>query len=105
MFVKVCGIRKMEEVEWATILGYSAIGIIVYPESKRFVEKNKALDLLNFAKGKIKTVVVSLYYNDVKPFIKYSDFIQIYDKVNCDNLIFATDKEPENFNGFKYSFI
>ncbi len=101
MFVKVCGIRRIEEIDWAIELGYSAIGIVVYPSSKRFVEKQDSLKLLNYAKGKIITVVVSLFYNDVLPFINSADYIQVYEYIKSNKLIFATDKEPENEN-FKF---
>ncbi len=102
MFVKVCGIKDIEEINWAIKLGYSAIGVVVYPKSKRFVEKNKVFEMLKFAKGQIGSVVVSLYYKDVKDFIKYTDYIQVYEKADCKNLIFATDKDPTNFTDFKY---
>ena len=102
MFVKVCGVRNTEEINRAIEFGYSAIGIVVYPGSKRFVEKDKVFEMLKFARGKIETVVVSLYYKDVEHFINHTDYIQVYEKVDYKNLIFATDKEPGNFTDFKY---
>ncbi len=101
MFVKVCGIKNFEEIDWACELGYSAIGIVVYPESKRFVNFKKAVKLFEYAKGNIVTVAVSLYFNDVKKFKKYADFLQCYEKVKVENLIFATDTEPD-FNDFQF---
>ncbi len=96
MFVKVCGIRTVDEVKWAINLGYDAIGIVVYPKSKRFVTAEKTKKILNFAKNKIKTVVVSLFYKDIEMFSELSDFIQIYEKPpeKTEKLILAGDKEP-----------
>ena len=101
MFVKVCGIKNYHEIEWAVELGYSAIGIVVYKKSRRFVEFNRAIELLKFAKGKIKTVVVSVYKKDVLKFKDIADFIQCYELFDYNNLIFATDFEPA-FNNYKY---
>jgi phosphoribosylanthranilate isomerase len=101
LFVKVCGIRRIEEIDWAVHLGFSAIGIVVYGKSKRFVEKKETLELLNYAKSRIPTVVVSLYYKDVKPFYNKCDFIQVYEPVISEKLVYAIDKEPETEN-FKF---
>ena len=101
MFVKVCGLKRFEEIDWAVELGYDAIGIVVYKKSKRFVDYNKAIELFNYAKGKIKTVAVSLYCEDVLKFKDFADFIQCYEKCLSKNFIFATDAEPK-FKEYKY---
>ncbi len=101
MFVKICGIREKREIDWAVSLGYNAIGIVVYPLSKRFVPTNRAIELINYAKGKILTVVVSLNYRDVKDFENISDFVQIYEYVNLKGLIYATDSPPK-YQNFSY---
>ena len=101
MFVKVCGIKKIEEIEWAIELGFTAIGLVVYEKSKRFVDFYNSIKMFNFAKGKILTVAVSLYCKDVIKFKNYADFLQVYEKCNCKNLIFATENRPLD-NNWKY---
>ncbi len=101
MFIKVCGIKRFEEIDWAVELGYDAIGVVVYKESKRFVEYNKAIELFKYAKGKIKTVAVSIYCKDVLKFKDIVDFIQCYERCLLKNFIFATDYEPK-FKEYKY---
>jgi len=101
MFVKVCGIKSIEEIEWAIELGYSAIGIVVYEKSKRFVNYDNAIKLFEFAKGKIFTVAVSLNCKDVMKYRDYADFLQAYEECFYENFIFATEREPLNEN-FKY---
>ena len=102
MFIKVCGIKDFNEIDWAAELGYSAVGIVVYPKSKRFCDYYKTLGLLNYAKNKIKTIIVSLNISHVKPFIKYADFVQVYEKYDYENAIYSTDKEPSDIIKYKY---
>jgi len=102
MFVKVCGVRNFHEIDWAVELGYSAIGIVVYKRSKRYVSNDKVLKLLRYAEGKILTFVVSLYREDVLKYIKYCDFIQCYEECNVKNFVYAVSKKPEGCVNFKY---
>ena len=44
MFVKVCGITKPEQIDWAIELGYSAAGVVLHPESARYCEMSRAAD-------------------------------------------------------------
>ncbi len=101
MFIKICGIKTFEEIDWAVELGYDAIGVVVYKKSKRFIDYDKAFKLFKYAKGKIKTVAVSLYCKDVLKFKDTIDFIQCYEKCPFKNFIFATDSKPE-LNEYKF---
>ncbi len=103
MFVKVCGLKNIEQIDWAIELGYDAIGVVVYKGSKRYVGESAASDILNYSSGKIKSVVVSMTFEDVAPYIDKCDYYQIYDSVNIDNekFIFATDSERD-FSFCKY---
>ncbi len=102
MFVKVCGIRSFEEIDWAVDLGYSAIGIVVYKKSKRFVPHENVLKLLEYAKDRILTFIVSLHKKDVLKYSEYSDFIQCYEKCDVENFVYAISKKPEKNIKFKY---
>jgi phosphoribosylanthranilate isomerase len=104
MFVKVCGIKTVEQIQYAMDEGYNAVGIVVYPESRRFSNRKNTLKLLEFAKGKIKTVVVSLLFEHVSEYINLSDFYQIYEtplKRDNKNFIYSVSEEPAHFN-WKY---
>ncbi len=103
IFVKVCGIKNIREAKWAIELGYNAIGIVVYKKSKRYVSFNDAKKIIEYAKNKILTVTVSLFYNDVNKYIDLCDYIQIYEYIErkTDNLIYSSHIEPHSKN-FKY---
>jgi phosphoribosylanthranilate isomerase len=60
-----------------------------------------AIKLARYAKDKIKTVAVSVTYADVSNVERYFDYIQVYEQVNKDNLIFASNTKPTG-NSFKY---
>ncbi|MGA1861331.1 hypothetical protein OWM07_00385 [Deferribacter thermophilus] len=96
MFVKVCGITTFEQIDWAVELGYSAIGVIFHPKSKRYVGYEKGVRLAEYAKGKISTVCVGIDFDEVKDVIDKFDYVQLYNYEKHDNLIYATTKEPEN---------
>jgi len=102
MFVKACGITEFAQIDWACELGYSAVGFVVYPKSPRYVSKGLVEKMLRYAHGKIKTVVVSLNFRDVSHFVSMCDFVQIYEYVECENLIFASSEKPEPDMAFKY---
>ena len=103
MKVKVCGLKNIKELEWAIKLQYDFAGIVVYKKSKRYVDFKQTIKMLEFAKNKIKTVVVSLNFKDVIPYVEISDFFQVYEYVefNLDKFIFASDTEPAN-KDYKY---
>jgi phosphoribosylanthranilate isomerase len=44
--VKVCGIRRIEDASLAVELGASALGFIFWPSSPRFVEPDRARDIV-----------------------------------------------------------
>ncbi len=98
MFTKVCGLTTTEHIDWAVELGYSAIGIVVYPKSPRFCDKQKAVTLAEYAKNKITSVVVSIDYSDVTAVSSYFDFVQIHEVKNIPNLIYAGTTPPANGN-------
>jgi phosphoribosylanthranilate isomerase len=101
MFVKVCGLKSLEEIDHAVELGYSAAGIVLHPESKRFVERSKAVELAAHAGERITTVAVAKRFADLKDAAPHFDYIQVYEEIEAPNLIFAGGALPENFD-FKY---
>jgi phosphoribosylanthranilate isomerase len=101
MLVKVCGLKSFEEIDWAVELGYSAAGIVLHPESKRFVEMSRAVELAVYAGERITTVAVAKRFDDLKEAAPHFDYIQVYEKINAPDLIYAGGSLPEDLD-FKY---
>lgn len=104
MFIKVCGIKTFEQIDWAYSLGFTAIGVVLYKKSKRFVDENTAISLAGYAKGKVKTVAVSVNYSDVLNITDFFDYVQVYEEIDINNLILASNVMPKvrNFKYFLY---
>ncbi|MCA1981202.1 MAG: phosphoribosylanthranilate isomerase [Calditerrivibrio sp.] len=94
MFVKVCGITTKKDLDSALELGFTAIGIVMYPKSKRFIGIKESIILSEHAKGFIKRVAVGIRYEDVKEVEKYFDYIQISEPVTNKNLILSVEEKP-----------
>ncbi|HEY7498933.1 MAG TPA: phosphoribosylanthranilate isomerase [Vicinamibacterales bacterium] len=56
--VKICGIRRMEDARLAVELGASAIGIVFWPSSPRFLEPECAVRLVDAVPPFVTTVGV-----------------------------------------------
>lgn len=101
MFIKVCGLKNFEEIDAAVKFGYSAIGIVLHPGSPRFCHSNIAMELAGYAKGKITTVAVAKKFDDLKNVHHVFDYIQVYEKIVSDRLIYAGNSIPEDLD-YKY---
>ena len=102
MFVKICGIKKEDQIDKAIQLGYDAIGLVLYPKSKRFVDYDRAKELSKYCKRRLPVVAVSLTYDDIKGVEPHFDYIQIYEKKLLPNLIFASSEKPPESLNYKY---
>lgn len=104
MFVKACGIRTKEQVDWAIELGYSSVGVVLHPGSVRFCQDKEAKNIALYARGRIKSVAVAEKYEHVKGVEDYFDYIQVYERVVSDKLIYGGDSLPHglNFRFFLY---
>lgn len=49
--IKVCGITRLEDARRALSAGANHLGFILYPKSRRYIEKDKALEII----AKLKT--------------------------------------------------
>lgn len=94
MFTKVCGLKTKEQIDKAIEFGYDAIGVVTYNKSKRYCQPEIAATLGEYAKGRIKTFVVGLVYDDVKEVAHIFDYTQIYEAKQLPNLAFASKKIP-----------
>ncbi len=95
MFVKVCGLKRREEIDWAIELGYSAVGMVLHPGSKRQLDKEAAAELAAYAGERIIKVAVAKKYSDLAEVSHCFDFIQVYEEVDIPNLIYAGKSLPE----------
>ncbi len=102
MFVKVCGLKTIEQIDKAIEYGYDAIGVVTYPKSKRFVPPDEAAKLAAYAKGKVDTFVVGLQYSDVKEAAYAFDYIQIYEAEPLPNLALAGKEMPPEGLLYRY---
>jgi phosphoribosylanthranilate isomerase len=96
MFVKVCGLKTVEQIDKAIELGFDAIGVVCYPKSKRFCADEDAIRLANYAKGKIKSFVVSIKFDEVKNVTEHFDYIQIYEVKDIENLAYSSKDNPKD---------
>jgi len=102
MFVKICGLRTKEQIDKAIEYGYDAIGIVTYHKSKRYVPPVEAAELAIYAKGKIGTFIVGLYYNDVSAAAPDFDYVQIYEPIPLANLVLAAKDIPLTRLAYRY---
>ncbi len=94
MYTKVCGLVSKDQIDKAIEFGYDAIGVVTYKKSKRYCSAKKAVDLARYAKGRIKTFVVGVTYDDVKEAAYAFDFTQIYEKKQIPALALSSKEIP-----------
>ena len=58
MFIKVCGLRRAEDVECAVTHGATAVGFIFWPRSPRYVDPDRAATLVRLVPPGVETVGV-----------------------------------------------
>lgn len=104
LFVKVCGITTVEQLEWAIELGYDAIGLMRAPRSPRLVDVDTARELIAHADGKIKTFAVGLTLDQVAPLKDQVDTVQLYEPAEVESLALASDTPPASTQGLDYWF-
>ena len=102
MFVKVCGLKNTAQIEKAVEYGYDAIGVVTYSKSKRYCSPEKAKELAEYARGKIKSFVVGLTYSDVQDVAYLFDYTQIYEIKQIPNLVLASKEIPPLDINYEY---
>jgi phosphoribosylanthranilate isomerase len=95
MFVKICGIRTREQIDWAVELGYSAVGVVLHPPSPRYCTPEAAASLAAHARGRIASVAVGVRFDEVREVYGGFDFAQIYEYRNIERLILAGAQFPD----------
>ncbi|MEU2419531.1 hypothetical protein ABZ619_00475 [Streptomyces sp. NPDC007851] len=103
-FVKVCGLTREEQIDWAVELGYDAVGIVVTPKSKRYCPPERAVRLAGYARGRIPTFAVALTYAETAAVAGHFDTVQIYETADIPNLALASGTPPERPEALEYFF-
>ena len=86
--VKICGITSCEDAEMAVNYGASAIGMIFYEGSPRYIYPDKAEEWIAAIPSKIKKVGV--FVNE-----KWKNIKTIVEKLNLDYIQLHGDESPE----------
>ncbi|MFD5538501.1 hypothetical protein ACFWIJ_11820 [Streptomyces sp. NPDC127079] len=103
-FVKVCGLTREQQIDWAVELGYDAIGIVVTPKSKRYCSPEDAVRLARYARGRIPSFAVALTYAETAAVAEHFDTVQIYETADIPNLALASGTPPERPEELEYFF-
>lgn len=104
LYVKVCGLTKVEQVEWAIELGYDAIGLMQAQKSKRLIDVETARMLAEHAAGRIDTFAVGMTLDEVAPLIHVVDTVQLYEHADVASLALASDTPPDSTAGLDFWF-
>lgn len=104
LYVKVCGITTVEQLEWAITLGYDAVGLMRAPHSKRLIDIATAQHLAAHAAGRIDVFAVGLTLGDVEPIIDVVDTVQLYEYAGVKSLALASDTPPASTEGLDFWF-
>jgi phosphoribosylanthranilate isomerase len=79
MYVKVCGVTRLEDVEAALAAGADAIGVNLVPGTRRYVEPDVALPLLRAVTGRALSVLVVAQR-------ELSELFELLDRLDPDQL-------------------
>ena len=102
MFAKVCGLKTKEQIDKAIAYGYDAVGVVTYPKSKRYCSYQTAVQLAEYSKGRIKSFVVGLTFDDVREVAGLFDYTQIYEARQIPNLVLASKEKPPRDLDYEY---
>ena len=94
MQIKICGITTLREVEFVNELKPDYIGL-VFAESKRKVNEEKAFQLCKYLNKEIKTVAVfrNNSFEEIKNVLEILYQIYPYDKLNTQKEKFISDED------------
>lgn len=96
--LKICGITRPEDGLLAANLGADALGLVFYPQSPRYVEKQQACDVIAVLPPFVN--VVGLFMDAEPEFVG-----RVLESVPLDMLQFHGDETPEYCAGFGRRYI
>jgi len=88
IFVKICGITRLEDAITASDLGARALGFNFYKKSKRYISPERAAEIIKDLPGHI--LKVGLFVNSCEDEVE-----EINSKLELDLLQFHGDETPE----------
>ena len=78
--IKICGIRKKTTIECCLKNKIQYFGLVFYEKSPRYIDINKSIELIKFAKNKPITPVGVFFNKDIDDII--NDFKQALRKIS-----------------------
>lgn len=94
MFVKICGITRKSDIQAAIHYGADAIGVVLHPKSRRYVNPDQARQLAEGARGRIRTVAVGVQAWEVAEVCDAFDYVQLYEPAPFEHMILAGNQAP-----------
>jgi len=88
MFVKICGITRVEDALAAAELGVRAIGLNFYPKSKRYLPLDRAVEICDQLPGQV--LKVGLFVNAAPDEVNRAD-----GRLELDLIQFHGDETPQ----------
>ena len=88
IFVKICGITRLEDAISAADLGARALGFNFYKKSKRYIQPEKAIEIIEQLPGHV--LKVGLFVNSTEKEVE-----AINSRVELDLLQFHGDETPD----------
>lgn len=96
--IKMCGMMRLEDIKHAAILGVDAIGLIFYPDSRRFISVSQAKTLSNALPPFVDAVAV--FVNPSATWVW-----EVLHAMPIQYLQFHGDESPEFCTQFSYPYI
>ncbi len=94
MFVKICGVSREQDIQAAIHYGADAVGVVLHPKSRRYVEPDRARQLAQAARGQIRTVAVGVQAWEVADVCDAFDYVQLYEPAPFEHMILAGNQAP-----------
>jgi phosphoribosylanthranilate isomerase len=96
LFVKICGITRVQDADLAAELGASAVGFIFWPGSPRFIAPENARAIVRRKSGGVKAVGV--FVDETAERVRQIadevglDMVQLHGRESADTLSFRRDQ-------------